>query len=89
MIDHIIYGTTVILTIVAVTAIPYIIGYKQGRAKAKEIALQVLAELLEEAEQASKSSREKLRKENKNNSPKAAQTYWENKREELGLSKDF
>jgi hypothetical protein len=85
MIDHIIYGGTVILTIVAVTAIPYIIGYKQGRAKAKEIALQTLAVLLEEAEQASKSSREKLRKEKK----KAAQTYYEKKREELGLSKGF
>ena len=44
--QHIIYGATVTLTIVAA----YFIGYKQGRATAKQVALDTLQKLWLETE---------------------------------------
>lgn len=50
LLQHIVYGGGLTVFLVASVSIPYIIGYKQGRATAKQVALDTLQKLWLETE---------------------------------------
>ena len=50
ILQHIVYGGGLTVFLVSIVTVPYIIGYKQGRATAKQVALDTLQKLWLETE---------------------------------------
>lgn len=50
LLQNIVYGGGLTVFLVSIVIVPYIIGYKQGRATAKEVALDTLHKLWVETE---------------------------------------
>ena len=61
--QHVVYGGGFTVFLVAIVTVPYIIGYKQGRATAKAVALDTLAHLWSHADSLQREVEEAANKE--------------------------